>query len=1735
MPPVWKPIKKIIKKPIKWIGDKIEDIGDWVVDEIIDPIVSTVESTIDAMLDDPIKTIATIALVATGNAWALPLLEGADVAANGGDIGDILEATAKAYVAQQVGAAVGNYAGSAAQGAAQASTSAATAKIVGQVVAKGTSNAVGAIVYGQDPAEAFLKGGIQAGVSAGLGKLAENTDFKNLPQAAKNVIETSLTAALTGEDITPAMIASAVTKAYVTTEAVGKYFDPSLNDDWDEEQMSSMSDGQIAAITNGILNTANAAFTGGDVPKAILDSVMKYGSQELNKIMDKTIKNTIDKVSGNYKTTEDKAQEIDDALDDYEAAAANYNVTADEMKPRFDERARLKGTVEGLKVKLQNQDPGSNVDTANRDKYQAILNEYNASVKTYNSYATQLDNDYTNKYKPLLDKYKTEADTAYNNIEPLKKDYMKLKELLISSADQLDDALKPMQAATDKAFVTAMVGEDFNVEEYAKLNGLDDGGETGEEIDPYYHWLTTGKDENLPVNAAQYKEQYTQKRSDLLNESLNKSGLNLSNLTKAQQKTIIDNFDANYDTLQSLNLIDTDTLGLDISKNYLIESINNSAATQAEKNESINSVNSIINGKTSAEDKFNNIKTVTNNIKVDSGEVVAKAAGVTDEDIAENRARIRIHEDGLVNWDDISGLSFASWNSEYNTLTKRVPHPDSPGAYALVDANTGAYLGKLDANGSPELRIRIPRKGQTLEQLRETDPVAWAKQVNSLSYKGGKALNTVVNAVKGDLVDHYELVKSIYKYASEETELGKNVVNSAAFKNFSGIAAEATGELLTATNTMLILANINPASTPLGKAAREMIALGGDQKTPEWKAAKQAMDDKIGGATGFVDTTLAIFGSLADSPTVFLSEIIGKEILQEIPILVVSGGVGNVAKKFALEAGEAYAKKIAAKVSIGTAISLDAVEAFGGTADGAFDDAYATALKSGMTEAEASAFAKDVAIRAGTTAVMASFVTNKVGGPAMEKAIFGGKKNENFREAFSAFSKNVGKESAGEGVEEFAAQGIVELSVYGLDPDRDIGGNLSNNTILGILAGGGTSSTLMAGKGAYNKTGDFVSNVIANTNFEVNKVLKGYDGTPESLKTAETQLIALGYDTDNIIKTNLLNIMSPSDYTSSGDVIEAFKNVKGVYTPTDGEQNQFVGESSDADFATVFNEYVDKGTVDKQEVLQLAVSEGITLTDEQVTELIGQKPEETFLIEQQKIFDPQAVTKEEATKFLADQGYNPTEEEVLSFVAQVEESKQQAAIQKYSEDRLTTKDEAIAYLESLGLDTAQLPNEFIDSFVKQGLQTDTEKEIVEAADPYYVDKDEVLAQFRAAGLPDVRPEDVDKLVGQYSESDLEGKINKALRGAQYNVLKYNIGAPSTEDTPATGIFKQLEELQASGATQDEAIQALSEQLNLSVEELTNQISTVEAGLQEQIFDVGDQVSDVEDQLTKTEASLTQQIQQLVDAGATQDEAIQALSDKLGISVEDLNSQITGIETKLGQKITDVETGLTEQITDVETGLTEQITDVETGLTSEITAIADIIGKPVGEVTDVDIDFVTDLIAQQTALTDPSTFEFTPDMLQYDVTGDGKVDAADQTMLQNAMQGQDVQFAQDSKFGPTGVFDTIADTKTDLTQQISDTQTDIETMFTQQAEEDNKRRALAAQKQQRMGNLEQLYTQIQPQQVDVKGVELANIGPQYDFGSIFRDSGQQSFYKTPYRKGGQVDNINDRLLKLIGDS
>jgi hypothetical protein len=91
-------VVEIVEDVVGGVGDIIEDVVgvvgdaiDWVVDEIVEPVISGVGDVIQAALDDPITTIAKIGAVATGNAWALPLIDGAAVAANGGDLGDVVK------------------------------------------------------------------------------------------------------------------------------------------------------------------------------------------------------------------------------------------------------------------------------------------------------------------------------------------------------------------------------------------------------------------------------------------------------------------------------------------------------------------------------------------------------------------------------------------------------------------------------------------------------------------------------------------------------------------------------------------------------------------------------------------------------------------------------------------------------------------------------------------------------------------------------------------------------------------------------------------------------------------------------------------------------------------------------------------------------------------------------------------------------------------------------------------------------------------------------------------------------------------------------------------------------------------------------------------------------------------------------------------------------------------------------------------------------------------------------------------------------------------------------------------------------------------------------------------------------------------------------------------------------------------------------------------------------------
>jgi hypothetical protein len=173
---------------------------------------------------------------------------------------------------------------------------------------------------------------------------------------------------------------------------------------------------------------------------------------------------------------------------------------------------------------------------------------------------------------------------------------------------------------------------------------------------------------------------------------------------------------------------------------------------------------------------------------------------------------------------------------------------------------------------------------------------------------------------------------------------------------------------------------------------------------------------------------------------------------------------------------------------------------------------------------------------------------------------------------------------AAEGTSEFFAEG--GEGGYGawlinkdINPEYDITSNATQSAWIGALTGTGFAGVTSAGVQAN----DFLTNVLANGNAKINNLFKNYDGTDESLNSVKTELFNLGIE-DNSIKTNLLNVMRPSDFTTKHDILEATKNVSNVYTFQDNEikqlENKYEGETSEEDFTFSFDTYVDKGTVD---------------------------------------------------------------------------------------------------------------------------------------------------------------------------------------------------------------------------------------------------------------------------------------------------------------------------------------------------------------------------------------------------------------------------------------------------------------------------------------------------------------------------------------------------------------------------
>ena len=346
-----------------------------------------------------------------------------------------------------------------------------------------------------------------------------------------------------------------------------------------------------------------------------------------------------------------------------------------------------------------------------------------------------------------------------------------------------------------------------------------------------------------------------------------------------------------------------------------------------------------------------------------------------------------------------------------------------------------------------------------------------------------------------------------------------------------------------------------------------------------------------------------------------------------------------------------------------------------------------------------------------------------------------------------------------------------------------------------------------------------------------------------------------------------------------------------------------------------------------------------------------------------------------------------------------------------------------------------------------------------------------------------------------------------------------VGTAGTEDEAATGIFAEIESLVEKGEDLDTAIATVAEDLGTTKNELLEALGTTEDNLKEAIGDVSDRVG----------------------TAATEDEAATGLFAEVG----ETKTAIDELAEELGTTKDD----LLKALGQTETDLLAALGETEEALGSDLEAIAAVLGKPASAVTDADIDFVTDVIAQQEALADPSTFAFTEEQLGYDVTGDGVVDATDLNLLSDVLAGKTtLDPLADNRFAATGVFATQAELAQELEQQKQ-----AELAFQQQMQQQLQQAQQQAEQRAKESSARDFLSMLladKPGRVDVGASPLADLGPTYDFGSIFGAPQQANVFASPYgsynkpapakqgplrggfKEGGLVRS-NEELLRIIG--
>lgn len=1278
----------VVVEAVESVADTVVDAVDWVVDEVVAPVVETVGEVIQNAIDNPVKTVAQIAAIATQQYWALPLIEGADVAAKGGDLEDVAKAVAISIIAQEAGARVGSAVGSSTTNAATAAnygTTAASqqtamlaaqeagmqtaAQIAGNIAGSAAGSTAVAVVTGQDPVKAMIAGGVNAAVPAVLGQV---DGFRDLTPTTQKIIETAVKTQLAGGDVGAAVIRSAIVSSQIAADTIKK-LDPN----------NTLSRGQQAILADVVTAASVSAFTNGNVSAAVQKEIFNAGAKALGDMA----KGKFKELSDGTQKAADRMTEVAQKITDNEAkqneAVREYKVVQDQLTTRIEKQNQLKSemdlAVDNANTWVKKYNAGESVSKTSVEEF---IKTANSKVEAYNNYVSSLNSDYQNVFKPSLDKWQNELESLKIPHDQLVTDFTKEQQNLQNLASQLGQEVEVLENGVKKAFVGVM-DTNFNPNEYRQINKLDAS------VDPYDHWLSKGQYERLPTNYKAAESAVMDEQARLLIEALGARDLKLTNLTKEDRErfydTIEKQFGNDFTALKNANIADFD-----------IDDILRTSSSLTINEEMV-------------KDTYN----------------------------ADNRPSVSTYTapDGykLANQDEIFG-------------NKAVLMPTSNGAFAWLTPDTASRDGYFwdPETGNQVLRITItgvgdPLKvethgvGSTMEELRDSDPLGWFEMYKDFAPEDRQKTDL------GDIV--YNYIKDAYdKFAGSLDPATKEAI--------AKFAAAAKPESTTLDLMSGIVNGIKGITDAFGADNSVSKALGNARGYIQSLYSAQALDDKAlmsrildeAKDKGVLDQVIAGMEAIAAYPgviveaagtivpslaTAMATTVLGAPVvaarLAQLGVGAVSGA--GIIKGTIYE--ETKKALIAKGVDPGTAeIKAQQAQAYNGKN-----------LDSIIYGAVLGTAAAGTGVEKALTKEIASNIAEGVAAKEIAKQFVVGGLKEGIPEAAQGGQEKLAENIAlqREGFEVPTWRGVAAAGTLEGLAGAPIGGaaDVSSNMRRYDLAYT-TPRELeeqAASEGYTLKPQDYQRFTGARDEQPTLEAFRSYSDPLATLESEAREFLASqGYvtptqeDVQKIVGQMLESEAQKQAITIADPNVFDIQEIKAAaaaegYALTDDQARALARQANEAEATAAYRAEIDPLAVIESEAQEFFNTYGYRPEPDELTQFIASKPETEVKTSIGAYVDPRQVTSAEAQAFFDRYGYKPSTDELAQFTKQGKDI-QQAAIEKqlesYVDPRMTSTEEVVQAYRSLGLD--QPTQEDVIRFIGQRPEAETIEEVKQNVD-----------------------------------------------------------------------------------------------------------------------------------------------------------------------------------------------------------------------------------------------------------------------------------------------------------------------------------------------------------------------------------------------------------------------------------